>query len=59
MTVIVCTKRRFRDRIAATMALANISRQPRQGKNPERCYRCPNCKGWHLTSQPQQIGGPA
>jgi hypothetical protein len=52
-----CTKRRYPDRIAALMALASAQRRQEHpsyavaGKRREtRVYRCPNCKGWHLTS---------
>jgi hypothetical protein len=54
-----CTKRRYRDRIAALMALANVQRRQQEhpssavaGKRQEtRAYRCPNRKGWHLTGE--------
>ena len=50
-----CTKRRFRDELAAKMALADIHRNKRgperREKYEQRCYPCPNCRGWHLTSQ--------
>lgn len=47
-----CQKRRFRDEIAAKLALSHIDQKagPR-AKEPRRAYRCPGCKGWHLTSQ--------
>ncbi|WP_433337038.1 hypothetical protein [Spirillospora sp. CA-294931] len=45
-------KVRFKDRIAATLALATIQRQgrPDRDKMEARAYRCPDCAGWHLTS---------
>ncbi|MFC9975895.1 hypothetical protein ACFVH6_33900 [Spirillospora sp. NPDC127200] len=45
-------KVRFRDRIAATLALATIQHDDRPGrpKIEARVYRCPSCAGWHLTS---------
>jgi hypothetical protein len=48
-----CTKRRFKDRLAALMAMANIEArgEDRNGKVPKRAYLCPRCGGWHLTSQ--------
>ena len=53
-----CTKRRYPDRIAALMALANVQRQQEhpnyavaRKRQEARIYRCPNCKGWHLTGQ--------
>ncbi|MCP2339565.1 hypothetical protein [Actinomadura rupiterrae] len=51
-------KVRFRDRIAATLALATIQRQgrPDRDKTEIRAYRCPTCSGWHLTSQRPRVG---
>ena len=44
-----CTeKRRFRTRLDAMMALAWTQRRD---TGERRLYRCPICKGWHLTSQ--------
>ena len=45
-----CFKVRYRDRVAAALALAKIQRQGKSGHTERRAYRCPNCKGWHLTS---------
>lgn len=45
-------KRRYRDEIAAKVALSRIqSSNDDQLREfvPKRAYRCPNCKGWHLT----------
>ncbi|MFC5181372.1 hypothetical protein [Actinomadura harenae] len=52
-------KVRFRDRIAATLALATIQRQGRQDRDKAeaRAYRCPACSGWHLTSQHPRVNG--
>lgn len=49
----ICTKRRFRDRIAATMALMKNQRSPSymDTRCEVRCYRCPKCGAWHLTSR--------
>lgn len=45
-------KRRFRDRIAAEMAIQRIAtRGVVTDKDPVRAYRCPDCRGWHLTSR--------
>jgi hypothetical protein len=46
-----CAKRRYRDNIAALVALAKIqNRGETRGFNiPVRSYHCPRCKGWHLT----------
>ncbi|MEV4257264.1 hypothetical protein AB0J52_29255 [Spirillospora sp. NPDC049652] len=51
-------KVRFRDRIAATLALATIQHQGRQDRDKAetRAYRCPTCAGWHLTSQHPRVG---
>lgn len=48
-----CGKVRYRDRIAAQLALATIGRvdSSRRPKSERRPYRCPLCKGWHLTSE--------
>ena len=47
-----CRKLRHRDRIGALFALARTQRQDRSYrlKSERRAYRCPDCKGWHLTS---------
>jgi hypothetical protein len=48
-----CNKRRYRDEIAAKLALEHISyKDHRREKNESRCYRCNMCKGYHLTSVP-------
>ncbi|MGK5557595.1 hypothetical protein ACSNOI_38905 [Actinomadura kijaniata] len=48
---------RFRDRIAATLALATIQRNDRPGRDKleARVYRCPSCAGWHLTSGKSRV----
>ncbi|GAA1593756.1 hypothetical protein GCM10009678_89940 [Actinomadura kijaniata] len=50
-------KVRFRDRIAATLALATIQRNDRPGRDKleARVYRCPSCGGWHLTSGKSRV----
>jgi hypothetical protein len=47
----MCVKRRYRDEIAAKMALAKIGRtdSPDRAKIPRRAYFCASCGGWHLT----------
>ena len=53
-------KRRFRDQHEAVRALhrAAVARQYAAADESEtnrhecRAYRCPSCRGWHLTSQP-------
>lgn len=49
----MCTgKRRYRDEIAAMLALGRIGdRGQDRGDRPVTQYRCPYCRGWHLTSQ--------
>lgn len=51
-----CGKRRYRDRIAALLALASTTtnNKTRSAKDEKRVYHCHLCKGWHLTSQPQR-----
>ncbi len=51
-----CAKRRYRTDIAAKFALGRISAaipDEDRPKRPVRTYRCPKCRGWHLTSQPK------
>lgn len=45
-------KWRYRDRIAALLALAGID-NTNPKRREQRAYRCPNCRGWHLTSKPK------
>ncbi|MEU1919324.1 hypothetical protein ABZ742_04025 [Streptomyces albogriseolus] len=46
-------KFRYRDRIAAQLALAGIDNvNPK--RREKRAYRCPQCRGWHLTSKPRR-----
>lgn len=46
-----CRKIRYRDEIAANLALAKLQRQGKTGHDETRAYRCEKCGGWHLTSQ--------
>jgi hypothetical protein len=48
-----CTKTRYRDHLGAKLALMRIQRKDKtmRPKQERRAYRCPDCKGWHLTSQ--------
>lgn len=48
-----CRKRRFRDEVAAKLALATIGRRDNAArpKTERRAYPCPSCRGWHLTSR--------
>jgi hypothetical protein len=53
-----CAKIRYRDRISAKLALAAMGRNDqRRPKSEQRAYRCPDCHGWHLTSQARRQGG--
>lgn len=48
-------KAAFRDRIAALMFMAHSARtDSTHGKDLARAYRCPECRKWHLTSQPRR-----
>ena len=51
-----CRKIRYRDRIAALLALASAQRTDgsRRPKLERRAYRCPTCHGWHLTSRTRE-----
>lgn len=40
-------KRRYQDEFAAMLALSQRDHEV------VRAYECPECKGWHLTSQPR------
>ena len=48
-----CRKHRYRDRIAALLALATVQARDKatRPKSERRAYRCPRCRGFHLTSQ--------
>ncbi len=48
-----CRKIRYPDKVAALMALVRTrsKRRARRPKDEQRVYRCPVCKGWHLTSR--------
>lgn len=55
-----CGKRKYRDRIAALLALAATTQNHKaRGKDETRAYHCHLCKGWHLTSQPLRAGAPS
>lgn len=44
-------KVRYRDDIGAKLALAQLRRLDGPKHLERRAYRCPKCKGWHLTSK--------
>lgn len=46
-------KARYRDRIAALLALTSIDNAD-PNRRERRAYKCPLCRGWHLTSQKQR-----
>ncbi len=41
-------KRRYRDEIAAKLAMASAARA---GRDEKRAYKCGICRGWHVTSK--------
>ena len=49
-----CQKIRYRDRLAALLALARTQNTADAAgtRHERRAYQCPACRGWHLTSQP-------
>jgi hypothetical protein len=51
--IIECEKRRYPDQISANWTLLNIwaKGQRDRPKMERRVYRCPKCKGYHLTSK--------
>lgn len=48
-----CRKVKYRDRIAALLAMATVQNQDKshRSKVETRAYYCADCKGWHLTSK--------
>lgn len=54
---ICSTKTRYRDAIAAGLALAHWQKKDpsTSRKVPQRSYRCRVCGCWHLTSQPRRV----
>lgn len=47
-------KTRYKDEIAAKLALATIRQKAATVHEEQRAYRCPFCRGWHLTSKPRR-----
>jgi hypothetical protein len=46
-----CRKRRFRDKVAADLAITKRQRNDQRRERTEvRSYLCPSCHKWHLTS---------
>jgi hypothetical protein len=50
-------KRRFPDRASAIASLHTLKSHSGRDKVPARAYQCPECNGWHLTSQSPRGGG--
>ena len=51
--MVKCKKRRYRDSIAAKLALTQVSaKDHRRIKTEKRIYYCRLCSGYHLTSVP-------
>lgn len=47
-----CTKRKFKDKIAALFALSQCRARNKKGNRQEkRIYYCDMCHTWHLTSK--------
>lgn len=51
-----CKKIRYRDEVGAKFALAKIAagNNKLERRHEQSHYRCPYCKGWHLTSEEQR-----
>lgn len=49
-----CVKTRFRDEVGAKIALSQIAVSDKAKRREVRVYKCPKCRGWHLTSQPKK-----
>lgn len=47
----VTRKIKYRDDIAAKIALGLLAAMPLREHREQRAYHCQFCKGWHLTSQ--------
>ena len=44
-------KVRYRDELAAKLALASLHREDNPEHTERTCYQCEWCGGWHLTSR--------
>lgn len=55
-----CAKVRYPDKLGAKIALASTQASEAQHRKQVsrraevRAYRCPDCKGWHLTSRKER-----
>lgn len=50
----MCHKYRFRDEIAAQLAIAKSRMKNNKKRREERHYYCESCKAWHITSTPKK-----
>lgn len=54
--MVICKKRKYKDKIAAMFALSQCKKQAAIGNRQEkRIYYCPICKAYHLTSKQFKI----
>lgn len=44
-------KARYKDELDAKIALASTQRSRTKSHQESRVYKCPFCRGWHLTSK--------
>jgi hypothetical protein len=52
----MCKKLRYRDQLGALIALSSAESKKAKGRrNEQRVYRCPDCKGWHLSSSSLRV----
>lgn len=49
-----CRKRTYYTELRAMIALIEVQKRRGTGKSEQSVYRCPHCRNWHLTSQPQR-----
>lgn len=55
MINMACTKRKLKDPLSAKLDVARIElnvknhRKMSMREEPNRIYKCPECKAWHLT----------
>lgn len=49
-----CRKRTYFSELRAMIALIEVQKRRGTGKTERSVYRCPHCRNWHLTSQPQR-----
>lgn len=47
----ICNKVTYPTEAAAKASLRKIRGAKNKHKKPQRAYECPDCSGWHLTSQ--------